>query len=277
MARPGATLGPWRARAPPFSVTIAGWPGVSCSTPGRDPDLDGVVKLALSLHPHLSPYPPGLTSCSTQGLRVCTRDGAQVIMTHIPPASAAAHVRAMEEQGLSLTWMGVNELDQEGGERVTFNLTFSKMAGQTSRMWLLDVEADELVKVVALCAQEHGVQPDLLATYVSGGRLLALVILVHAAITEERREVVSAVRAEEYVRLLARRRKCGYEVVSQCVTDTLAWVQMTPDSFLAELGRQAKRHCGLFATPTSTPLVGSLSSVARGRRPVHVTSTSEWE
>ncbi|KAK7463974.1 hypothetical protein BaRGS_00038014 [Batillaria attramentaria] len=180
-----------------------------------DMDLDGVVKLALSSVSELAPFSSNLVLTSSNGSHVQTQDGTQLVMICIRLEAVADTVAAKRSVGYKLVWIGVNDADVKS-KPLTFNLIFSQAADDCDRILLFGINVSDVKEALSEKAKD-GFEAELVTTFVNEGQLQSLVLL-----SQTNRgilvEVEVATEATEYVHLLARRRKCAFQVVSQCVT-----------------------------------------------------------
>ena len=181
-----------------------------------DMDLDGVVKLALSSADHLSPFPRGAVKMRGETFRLTTEDERQCVAVNVPLQKVSEEIEEKKLSGFASTWVGVNATDKKRGKDVTFNIIFSKDAEPQARKVLLDVDVTRLQTALHQCSEE-GFQPECIVTYANDRELLGMALL---SPSDGRRaqEVDIGVPAKEYVQLLTRRKKCGFSVLSQCVS-----------------------------------------------------------
>lgn len=181
-----------------------------------DMDLDGVVKLALSSVDHFSPFPRGVTSVRGEVLCLTTRDGHQRVMVNVPLLRVLQEIGENKLNGFGLMWVGVNPANKKREKDVTFNVVFSKDAKFKEWKVLLDVDTNQLQTTLTKCSEE-GFQPENITTYARDNRILGMVVLSPSDRSCNQR-VDICIPAKEYVKLLSRRRECGFRVLSQCVS-----------------------------------------------------------
>ena len=180
-----------------------------------DMDLDGVVKFALSSAQHLSPFPRDVAVMQGQMMAVRTACERQCILAHVCHEKLDLRISENKQRGYELVWVGVNSVDLKRGKDLTFNVIFHKAADLCEKRVLL-AESSQL-RAALRDFSVGGFYPDCVSSFLKGDDMFVMVILSKQEECSSIQEVDISIPANDYVRLLTKRRKCGFRVLSQSV------------------------------------------------------------